>query len=175
MPVKGVAEPRFITDRMLGTLTRYLRFMGYDTSSANCLEAGNAREDTLLLELAEQEGRVLLTRDAELARRGKDRAVYIKSEEVMEQVRQLITRGLIQKRLRLSRCSLCNTLLREASTCEIGQAEYAPKDWRDLHFFWCEKCRKLYWNGSHGKQLEGRILGGNGEGLEGENAVEKTA
>ncbi|HOB07743.1 MAG TPA: Mut7-C RNAse domain-containing protein, partial [Methanoculleus sp.] len=24
-------ERRFLTDRMLGTLTRYLRFMGYDT------------------------------------------------------------------------------------------------------------------------------------------------
>jgi uncharacterized protein with PIN domain len=45
-------EPRFITDRMLGTLTRYLRFMGYDTVSANDLYEGNRREDSLLLERA---------------------------------------------------------------------------------------------------------------------------
>ena len=75
---------------MLGTLTRYLRFMGYDTTSANRLAAGNAKEDTVLLDMAMQEDRILLTRDAELARRGKERAVLIRSEDVMEQVRQLL-------------------------------------------------------------------------------------
>ncbi|CVK34299.1 Mut7-C RNAse domain-containing protein [Methanoculleus bourgensis] len=35
---------RFLTDRMLGTLTRYLRFMGYDTMSANSLSPGNTRK-----------------------------------------------------------------------------------------------------------------------------------
>ena len=81
----------------------------------------------------------------------------------MEQVQQLVRAGLIERRVVLSRCSLCNTELREANTCEIGQTDYAPKDWRNYTFFWCETCRKLYWNGSHGKQLEERILGENGE------------
>jgi len=150
-------ESRFIADRMLGTLTRYLRFMGYDTTSANGLAEGNRNEDTLLLNMALQEDRTLLTRDAELARRGKDHAVLVISEEVMDQIQQLIDAGLIERRLRLSRCSLCNTALREANTCEIQNANYAPKDWRGFSFFWCEHCRKLYWNGSHGKQLEERI------------------
>ncbi|MCK9580433.1 MAG: Mut7-C RNAse domain-containing protein [Methanoregula sp.] len=150
-------ENRFIADRMLGTLTRYLRFMGYDTTSANSLAEGKPNEDTILLDMAGQECRILLTRDAELARRGKERAVLVASDDVMEQVQQLIDRGLIERRLTLSRCSLCNTPLREANTCEIGEADYAPKDWRDLSFFWCERCCKLYWNGSHGKQLEERI------------------
>lgn len=157
MPADPLRENRFIVDRMLGTLTRYLRFMGYDTTSANSLAEGRPDEDTLLLAMAKQEGRILLTRDAELARRGKEQAVLIASEDVMDQVQQLIDRGLIERRLTLSRCSLCNTALREADTCEIGEADYAPKDWRDLTFYWCERCRKLYWNGSHGKQLEERI------------------
>jgi uncharacterized protein len=150
-------DTRFIADRMLGTLTRYLRFMGYDTTSANGLAEGNAKEDSLLLDMAVQEHRVLLTRDAELARRGKEHAVFVRSEEVMEQVQQLIDAGLVERRLRMSRCSLCNTALREANTCEIGQADYAPKNWRNFSFFWCDHCRKLYWNGSHGKQLEERL------------------
>ena len=153
-------EPRFIADRMLGTLTKYLRFMGYDTTSANVLEEGNAKEDTLLLELGLQEHRILLTRDAELARRGKDRVILIRSEEVMEQVQQLIELGLIKRRVTMSRCSLCNTKTREAFQCEISGADYAPKDWRGLSFFWCESCGKLYWNGSHGRMLEERIGGG---------------
>lgn len=160
MPDDTGGETRFIADRMLGTLTRYLRFMGYDTISANGLAIGNAKEDTLLLDITVQEHRILLTRDAELARRGKERVIYVRSENVMEQVQQLIDCGLIERRIALSRCSLCNSVLREANACEIQNADYAPKSWRDLSFFWCEHCKKLYWNGSHGKDLEKRILDG---------------
>jgi uncharacterized protein with PIN domain len=153
------SDPKFIADRMLGTLTRYLRFMGYDTTSANGLAPGNSREDTLLLDMAEKEHRTLLTRDAELAWRGKDRALLIRSENVLDQVQQLIGAGLIERRLMMSRCSLCNTVLREATPVEFESADYAPKGWEGLSFFWCEHCQKLYWNGSHGRQLEERIGG----------------
>ena len=151
------AETRFITDRMLGTLSRYLRFMGYNTVSANGFAEGNAKEDTLLLNFAIQENRILLTRDTELAMRGKERAVLVKSDEVMEQVQQLIDRGLVVRRLLMSRCSLCNTVLREATVQEITGADYAPKDKDGLTFCWCEQCSKLYWNGSHGKHISERI------------------
>jgi uncharacterized protein with PIN domain len=150
-------EQKFITDRMLGTLTRYLRFMGYDTTSANGLLEGDPKEDTVLLAIARQEHRILLTKDAELARRGNASALLVRSDDVMEQVQQLIDRHLVKRRLAMSRCSLCNTELREANTCEIQKTTYAPKDWRDLSFFWCRHCEKLYWNGSHGKQLEQRV------------------
>ena len=150
-------DQKFITDRMLGTLTRYLRFMGYDTTSATGMQEGDKKEDTILLAIARKEHRLLLTKDGELARRGNESALLVRSDDVMEQVQQMIALHLIQRRLTMSRCSLCNTLLREATTCEIGQTEYAPQDWRDLSFFWCQHCKKLYWNGSHGKQLEQRV------------------
>jgi uncharacterized protein with PIN domain len=152
-----VPEPRFITDRMLGTLCRYLRFMGYDTVSANGFTQGNAKEDTLLLELAMQESRILLTRDTELAMRGKEHAVLITSDEVMEQIRQLIDRRLIIRRLMMSRCSLCNAVLRAATMEEIHAADYVPREKEGLVFCWCERCSKLYWNGSHGKHISERI------------------
>jgi hypothetical protein len=152
-----VTENRFIADRMLGTLTRYLRFMGYDTTSANDIAAGNRKEDTFLLETAHREERILLTKDAELARRGEDQALLIRPDEVIDQVQYLIERGFIERRVTMSRCSLCNTILREANSCEIEAADYAPKDWRGLLFIWCEECKKLYWNGSHGRQIAERI------------------
>jgi uncharacterized protein with PIN domain len=131
--------------------------MGYDTVSANGFAEGNAKEDTLLLNLAIQENRILLTRDAELALRGKERAVLVKSDDVMEQVQQLIDRGMILRRLLMTRCSLCNTVLRQATNREIASAEYAPRDKEGLTFFWCDQCSKLYWNGSHGKHISDRI------------------
>ncbi|WML68105.1 MAG: hypothetical protein METHP_01686 [Methanoregula sp. SKADARSKE-2] len=145
---------------MLGTLTRYLRFMGYDTRSANELKPGNSREDTELLELAEREDRILLTRDAELARRGEKRAVLVKGRDVMAQVDQLTGLGLVKPRLRLTRCSICNSELQDATPREIEGADYAPWDRNGLHFYWGPHCGKLYWNGSHGRGLLERIVRG---------------
>ena len=159
MPHRAGSERRFLADRMLGTLTRYLRFMGYDTTSANGLEPGNSREDTLLLDMARREHRILLTRDTELAERGGGQAIHIRSEDIMDQVQQLIGLGLIEKRLMMSRCSLCNTALRGATDEEVSAAEYAPRTGPGFSFYWCETCKKLYWNGTHGKHLEERIRG----------------
>jgi uncharacterized protein with PIN domain len=144
---------RFITDRMLGTLTRYLRFMGYDTLSANSLEPGNTREDTALLGIARREGRILLTRDRELARRGGEQAVLLESEDVMAQIRTLSSLGLITPVLAMDRCSLCNTRLRPATDTEVEEADYAPGEREGLEFFLCPACRKIYWMGSHGRNL----------------------
>jgi uncharacterized protein with PIN domain len=155
--LSGKPETRFIADRMVGTLTRYLRFMGYDTESANDIAPGNTKEDTLLLGRAHREGRILLTRDAELARRGGEIAVLVRGEDVMDQIQQLTGLGFVELQLRLSRCSLCNTELRDASDEETGSADYAPRDKAGFSFYWCPHCRKLYWNGSHGKRLEERI------------------
>jgi uncharacterized protein with PIN domain len=148
---------RFIADRMLGTLTRYLRFMGYDTLSANSLEPGNTREDTALLGMARADGRILLTRDRELARRGGEQAVYLPSEDVMDQIRTLSSLGLVTPGLAMDRCSLCNTLLRRATDAEVEAADYVPGEKGALEFFLCPGCRKIYWMGSHGKNLRASL------------------
>ena len=139
-PAAG-AEPRFVADRMLGTLIRYLRFMGYDTISANDLSPGNSNEDTILLEISAREKRILLTRDRELAARGNDHAVLMNSEDVLVQVQQLVDPGLIMRRCLMTRCSLCNSVLRPATAQEIAGTAYAPSDAQDLTFFWCEQCK----------------------------------
>jgi uncharacterized protein with PIN domain len=122
---------------MLGTLTRYLRFMGYDTISANGFSPGDAQEDNRLLELAKNEHRILLTKDHELARRGNNRAVLVTEGDVLIQVQQLIDLGLVERRLTMSRCSLCNTVLREAREEEIRSVGYAPRDRNGFVFHWC--------------------------------------
>jgi hypothetical protein len=142
-----------MADRMLGPLTRYLRFMGYDTLSANSFRQGDQREDTAILEIARREGRILLTRDRELARRAGDRAVLVRSEKVMAQLQQLVLLGLVDPEPVMDRCALCNRRLRPATGEEIASADYAPSLQADLEFSWCEGCRKLYWMGSHGRNL----------------------
>jgi uncharacterized protein len=156
---EGEKIPAFIVDRMLGTLCRYLRLMGYDAESAHSMREGNPREDTLLIRSAERKDRILLTRDRELARRAGARAVLVSGDNVLDQLTELVEQGLIEPELRLNRCSICNELLRPAHDHEISSASYAPKNREDFRFFWCRTCRKLYWPGSHSQQLEKRIKG----------------
>ncbi|MBN1432548.1 MAG: Mut7-C RNAse domain-containing protein [Methanomicrobiaceae archaeon] len=146
----------FLADRMLGTLARYLRFMDYDTLSADSLEPGNTREDTVLLGIAHSDGRILLTRDRELSGRGEV-CIYIESEDPLEQVRQLVDKGLISPdlSLKMHRCSICNNVLRKAKKHEIEECGYAPEDKAGKKFAWCPVCRKLYWMGSHAENLSG--------------------
>lgn len=148
MSEKPGRRPAFISDRMLGTLCRYLRFMGYDTLSANSLREGNRKEDSLLLELAGRTGRTLLTKDRDLAERGGDRAFLVMGADVLDQVRELSRVGLVVPEIRLTRCSLCNRQLRPATENEIAGADYAPRNRTGLRFFWCRNCKKLYWMGS---------------------------
>jgi uncharacterized protein with PIN domain len=162
--LSGRSEERvkFLADRMLGTLTRRLRLMGYDTLSANSLFPGSRREDTVLLEIARTQGRMLLTRDAELARRAGEQGVLVRSEQVDEQVAQLLGLGLVSLQLSFDRCSLCNTPLRPARRREIEGAEYAPEAREGLSFFWCPVCHRLYWMGSHTRRMREEMEKGGG-------------
>ncbi len=52
----------------------------------------------------------------------------------MEQICQMIDRDLITRRVMMTRCSLCNTVLRSATREEIDDADYAPQDQRRAYF-----------------------------------------
>ena len=150
-------EPRFLADRMLGPLCRYLRMMGYDTLSAQVFGENGHREDTLLLQVSERECRLLLTRDRELARRAGIHGFHLSCTDVLDQVARLAGEGYITPILRMTRCPLCNTLLREAYAGEVKETPYAPRIPPPGGFFWCPQCSHLYWTGSHGRNLQQRI------------------
>ncbi len=146
--------PRFLVDRMLGPLVRYLRFMGYDTLAATELGPGGPREDSELLRLAAREERVLLTRDRELAGRG---GVLVSGDDVIEQVAALARAGLVEPVLRLDRCSRCNTPLRPARPDELAAVPYLPEDRGSRVFYRCDACDRIYWAGSHADRLAERL------------------
>lgn len=154
-----IPETRFICDRMAGSLCRYLRLMGYDTLSANDLPSGDRKEDTRLLKIARNEYRILVTRDAELARRDRTLTLYLNHQKCEDQIRQMTDAGLIIPVLRLTRCSLCNSRLERIAQENLRPGsndipEFCPKG---ESAFWCPQCRKVYWEGSHTRSMRCRI------------------
>src|SRR6266487_1748443 len=81
---------KLLCDHMLGSLARWLRFMGYDTAYP---EPG---PDRTLIERARAEDRILLTRDKELATRVPG-SVAVRSDVLEEQIREVAARLALQR------------------------------------------------------------------------------
>ncbi len=134
--------PRLLLDAMLGKLARWLRLLGYD---ALYLQA----EDTLLARRARAEGRLLLTRDRELAKRRGLRVLLVEAQELEAQLREILPRLPALPPQAPPRCMLCNEPLRPISHAEAS--ELVPPYVAAHHddFKQCPRCGRVYWRGTH--------------------------
>lgn len=145
---------KFLADRMLGKLAKELRMLGYDTLYYR------GEKTYPLIQLAREEGRVILTRNTKLIpKRPEDHIIKIKEDKPLLQLRELIQKGhlSLNEKLLFSRCLLCNILLHPIPREEVeGKVPdfifYQQKD-----FYWCPKCSKIYWPGSHQDHMQIKI------------------
>lgn len=147
-PVNG--EPRFILDIHLGKLARYLRMLGYDTWYRNDYD------DPELARLANQEGRILLTRDRRLLMRSLVSNGYcIRSLDPKKQLIEVLQRFNLNEFPRpLQRCIRCNALLEPVSKDEIEERlEPLTRKYFD-EFHICPACKQIYWKGSHYERMQ---------------------
>ncbi|MEM0449210.1 MAG: Mut7-C RNAse domain-containing protein [Methanomassiliicoccales archaeon] len=148
-----LAEPKFLADGMLGSLARWLRMMGYDTTYYSVLE------DDELLKMAKEQGRLLLTRDQDLAARGGRYAILITEENLEEQLLQLVHELGLRTDLEMSRCTECNGALESVSKEEVkGRVPQRTLQLQD-QFHRCLSCGKIYWKGTHWANIQRRIAG----------------
>lgn len=139
---------KFIADGMLGKLTRWLRMLGQDVTYSTQFE------DAKLIAIAEQEHRILLTRDSELNQRAIAKGVdtfYVEGRTGVEKLAELAERfGLpLEIDLTCSRCPRCNAEIRltPKETLE-GKVEKNTLIYYD-EFWKCSKCGRIYWQGAH--------------------------
>jgi uncharacterized protein with PIN domain len=146
--------PRFVIDGMLGSLARWLRMLGYDADYAN------QRDDNELVRIARAQGRILLTRDRELASRRGIRALLIESQSLDEQLAQVGESFPLDEEFALGRCSVCNTVLVKASREEVSDQLPAYILKKHEHFQRCLGCGRIYWRGSHWRNMQARLKPG---------------
>lgn len=141
---------KLLCDHMLGSLARWLRFMGYDTAYP---EPG---PDRTLIERVRLEDRILLTRDKELGGRVAG-AIRVRSDDLEEQIREVAAALSLELADPMSRCSLCNDVLVSVSLDEVR--DLVPDGVRSRHqSFWrCLSCRRVYWQGSHWDKMIARL------------------
>jgi hypothetical protein len=122
------------------------------------LGVGVEREDAALVEKAKLEGRILLTSDVELNRRAKRagvRSFLASGNDVVVQLVEIskLAGQKVEIDLENSRCPVCNGLLKIASKDEV-KASVPANVARVQDKFWvCKSCGKVYWKGSHWKNI----------------------
>jgi uncharacterized protein with PIN domain len=146
-------DTKFILDAMLGSLARWLRFLGYDT-----WYCATQSDDEILEHIA---GRVLLTRDKELIRRAEHRGHfalnpgYLSIRRMLEKLREELNITFVADPLR-SRCPECNSPLEVVNRSEVND-KVPSGTLRRHHTFWqCinVNCQKIYWQGRHWTRIK---------------------
>ncbi len=148
-------EIKFIADKMLGKLVKWLRILGFDTTYPSF------DDDLSLILTARQESRILLTRDANLIkRRNICDFLFIESDHWEEQLSGII-KGLklkIDLNLKIfSRCSLCNTPTKDVDKKEVENYVPSYVFSTQNRFVYCPSCKKYYWRGTHWQRMTVKI------------------
>lgn len=145
---------RFIADRNLGTLAKWLRILGYDT----LYERGNADLD--FLRKAAEEGRVALTRKRDLAcRPHMVRLVVVKADHACDQLAEVVEALTIIPNpvKRMTLCLRCNAPL-EAIPKETAEGLVPVYVYQTYgQFRRCPLCGRIFWPGTHREHVEERL------------------
>ncbi|MDN3670557.1 Mut7-C RNAse domain-containing protein [Echinicola jeungdonensis] len=146
----GLRESRFILDAHLGKLAKYLRMLGFDTLYRNDFE------DDDIIEIAQKENRIILTRDRLLLKSSKiNHGYFVRAIDKHEQLREIVQKYDLYSQFKsFSRCMTCNYPL-----TRIEKSKILPKVKPEIarvfdEFFYCKNCDKVFWKGSHFKRME---------------------
>ncbi|MCK4365340.1 MAG: Mut7-C RNAse domain-containing protein [Thermoplasmatales archaeon] len=146
---------KFLCDQMLGTLAKWLRIYGFDT-----FYASRDMDDPELLGISKKDNRILITRDKNLiiaARRENLKPIEINSTALDEQISIVLGDIKPDKTKILSRCIVCNAKVEDIKKQEVKD-KVPKKVFENNDKFWfCKKCNKIYWQGSHYEKMFEKI------------------
>jgi uncharacterized protein len=143
------ADFRFVLDTHLGRLAAYLRMLGFDTLYRNDFD------DPELARLAHDEGRILLTRDIGLLKRGiVTYGYFVRETAPARQLAEVVGRFKLHSTVEsFQRCIRCNGLVQSVPKAAIDHLlEPKTRQFFDV-FQQCQDCQQVYWRGSHYERM----------------------
>lgn len=152
---RPLRDPRFVIDGHLGRLAAYLRMLGFDALYRNDYD------DPTLADISVQQHRILLTCDRKLLMRKQiSHGYFVRSRQPHEQLREVVARLDLYRLLRpFSRCMHCNGLIQPVAKALI-QDQLPPHTRAHRNTFGqCGQCGKIYWKGTHCRQMQ-RLIDG---------------
>jgi hypothetical protein len=139
---------RFVADKMLGRLARWLRIMGQDVAYGPELSGAGLRR------AARQQGRLILTRDRAVAKRNPPPYLMIRSDHFREQLKQVVEEFRLDPlKDAFTRCAECNMVLQSVAKTTVEDRVppyvFATQD----KFSLCPTCRRIYWPATHQERM----------------------
>ncbi len=139
----------------MAKLAMLLRLIGHDAAH------DRAWDDPLIAETAQAQGRLVLTRDTALLKRGKiTHGRLIRAAHPRDQLLEVMALyGLSPRGAAFTRCLRCNALLAPVDKAEVLH-RLLPKTRKYYDsFHLCPGCGRVYWPGSHHAFLSSFVAG----------------
>lgn len=147
-------RPTFLVDAMLGNIAKKLRLLGYDSYYSS-----NVSDDEIIFK-AKKEGRILITKDEQLAKsaeRSKIPIIQIDKNDEVNQLVQIFQNQDLSKFVidtNTARCTLCNGQLYSINKDKILSKVPKGVIENTENFLECDTCNKIYWKGTHIDRLQ---------------------
>ena len=148
MPGPEGERIKFVADKMIGRLAKWLRIIGQDVTYGSHL-CGYG-----LLRAARREDRLILTRDRGIEKKNPPAYLLIHSDRFREQLRQVIEDcGLDPLKDAFTRCVECNTpfepIAKRAAQDKVPPYVFATQE----KFSFCRTCQRIYWPATHHQKM----------------------
>ena len=147
---KPLRNKKFVLDVHLGTLARYLRMIGFDTSYKN-----NYNDDEIV-DVSLKEKRTILTRDKGILKRNAvTHGYWIRNQSPGLQLKEVAERFGLKKQIReFERCLECNSQLVKIDKEKILDRLPLKVRQRQNNFWYCKNCDNIYWRGTHFEKMK---------------------
>ncbi len=144
---------RLVADSMLSKLARWLRLGGISIENAPC------GDDKEIISFVKRRRAILLTADEQLANRSRKRGfrvLLVREKDLEHQLAHVISTLGLKVNVPGMICPICNGKL--ASIGKKNVKGLVPENAYKKHrkFYKCEKCGKVYWEGTHWKKIRER-------------------
>ncbi|MCZ6547932.1 MAG: Mut7-C RNAse domain-containing protein [Deltaproteobacteria bacterium] len=153
---------RFVADKMLGRLARWLRIIGQDVTYGIHLSGYE------LVRAARREGRLILTRDRGIRKKSPPALLLIQSDHFREQLKQVVhVCGLDPFKDLFTRCVECNTPFDSVPKGSVEKKVPPYVFSTQEQFSFCRSCQRIYWPATHQQKMmdELKSMGFNTPGI----------
>jgi uncharacterized protein with PIN domain len=146
-------QPRFVLDVHLGKLARDLRMLGFDSLYRS--DWG----DAAIIDCSLAEGRIILTRDVGILKQSRvTHGYWLRSDRLGRQLPEVLRSLQLGSQAKpFTRCRDCNGPIEPADKATLADRVDRPILARYDQFWQCRDCRKVYWKGSHHRQMMRRV------------------
>ena len=153
---------RFVADKMLGRLARWLRIIGQDVTYGIHLSGSE------MVRAARREGRLILTRDRGIRKKSPPALLLIQSDHFREQLKQVVhVCGLDPFKDLFTRCVECNTPFDSVPKGSVEKKVPPYVFSTQEQFSFCRSCQRIYWPATHQQKMmdELKSMGFNTPGI----------